>query len=86
MAPTIQFYTDERVAKVVVQGLRQRGVDVQTVSEAGLRGASDQDHLSWAYQHQRVLLTQDTDFLRLHASGLPHAGIVFAHREHSCQK
>ena len=78
MAPTIQFYTDEHVAKAVVQGLRQRGVDVQTVSEAGLRGASDQDHLSWAYQHQRVLLTQDTDFLRLHASGLPHAGIVYA--------
>ena len=78
MVSTIQFYADEHVAKAVVQGLRQRGVNVQTVSEAGLRGASDHDHLSWANQHQRVLLTQDTDFLRLHASGCSHAGIVFA--------
>ncbi len=74
----IRHDTDEHVPKAIIQGLRQRGVDVQTVSEVGLRGASDEDHLSWAQKNERVLFTQDTDFLRLHASGSKHSGIVFA--------
>ena len=28
-------------------------------------------------QRGRVVITQDVDFLRLHAEGTPHAGIVF---------
>lgn len=40
MAPKTKFYTDEHVAKAVVKGLRQRGVDVLTVLEAGMLGAS----------------------------------------------
>lgn len=30
---------------------------------------------------QNVVITQDADFLRLHASGLPHRGIVYAHQQ-----
>ena len=41
----VRFYTDEHVSKAVVIGLRQRGADVLTVSEAGLLGASDEEHL-----------------------------------------
>ncbi len=44
---TIKFYTDEHVAKVVANGRRQRGVDVLTVAEAGLLGASDEEHITW---------------------------------------
>ncbi len=29
----------------------------------------------------RVILTQDADFLRLHALGVHHAGIVYAHQQ-----
>ena len=36
MGQRIRFYTDEHVAKAVVPGLRQRGVDVLTVPEAGM--------------------------------------------------
>ncbi|MEW6419266.1 MAG: DUF5615 family PIN-like protein [Nitrospirota bacterium] len=43
----IKFYTDEHVAKAVIKGLRQRGVDVLTVSEAGMRGASDKEHIAF---------------------------------------
>ena len=74
----IRFYTDEHVAKAVVRGLRQRGVDVLTVPEAGMLGASDEEHLERARAEGRVLFTQDDDFLRLHAAGVPHAGIVYA--------
>lgn len=41
-------------------------------------GASDAEHLTYALRTQRVLFTQDADFLRLAAAGIPHAGIVYA--------
>ena len=83
MAQGIKFYTDEHVAKAVVRGLRQRGVDVLTLSEAKMLGASDQDHLARARAEMRVVFTHDAHFLRLHAQGADHAGIVFASRQMS---
>jgi len=78
MGQKIKFYTDEHVAKAVVKGLRQRGVDVWTVMDAGMLTASDQEHLALAWREGRVIFTQDDDFLRLHAAGISHAGIVYA--------
>lgn len=78
MAQQIKFYTDEHVVRAVVRGLRQRGVDVLTVVEAGMLGASDEDHLERARNEERVIFTQDDDFLRMHAAGTSHAGIVYA--------
>lgn len=78
MGTRIRFYTDEHVARAVVRGLRQRGVDVLTVPEAGLSGATDEEHLERARAEGRVLFTQDEDFLRLHAAGAEHTGIAYA--------
>ncbi len=77
MTDRIRLYTDEHVSRAVVNGLRQRGVDVLPVAEAGLLGASDEEHLAFARREERVLFTQDDDFLRLHASGAVHAGLVY---------
>ncbi|MFZ1506802.1 MAG: DUF5615 family PIN-like protein [Anaerolineae bacterium] len=74
----IRYYTDEHVALAVVRGLRQRGIDVLTVPEADMRGATDEDHLTLARKQRRVVFTQDADFLRLAAAGYNHAGIVYA--------
>lgn len=41
-------------------------------------GASDIEHLKKAEIEGRVIFTQDTDFLRLHAAGYSHAGLVYA--------
>jgi len=65
---------DEHVRRAVVQGLRERGVDIKTVTEAGLLSAP----MPRARAEQRVIFTQDSDFLRLHAAGHPHCGIVYA--------
>lgn len=65
------------MSKAVIRGLRQRGVDVLTVLEADMMGATDEDHLVFALSSNRVIFTQDADFLRLAAQGLPHAGIVY---------
>lgn len=54
MGRRVSFYTDEHVAKTVIRGLRGRGVDVMTVAEAGLMGASDEEHLARALKDGRV--------------------------------
>ncbi len=73
----VSFYTDEHLPSAVVKGLRERGVDVLTATEAGLRGASDETHLAHARAANRVLVSHDVDFLRLHAAGAEHAGIAY---------
>jgi len=78
MAGRIRFYSDEHVSRAVIRGLRQRGVDVLSVPEAGLIGASDEEHLARALLEARVVFTQDDDFLRLAAEGVEHSGIVYA--------
>lgn len=74
----VRVYTDEHVSRAVVRGLRQRGVDVLTVPEAGMLEASDEEHLAFALREERVVFTQDADFLKLSAEGRPHCGIVYA--------
>lgn len=81
MTERIKLYTDEHVSKAVVRGLRERGVDVLTVAEAGMLGVSDEEHLAFARREERVLFTQDDDFLRLHASGAEHAGIAYVRQQ-----
>lgn len=44
-------------------------------------GASDEEHLAYAQREERVLFTQDDDFLRLHAAGAKHAGLVYARQQ-----
>ena len=51
--------------------------DVTTTADAGLIGHEDREHLAFAVNAGRVVITQDVDFLRLHAGGVPHAGIAF---------
>jgi hypothetical protein len=78
MSGRIKFHTDEHVSKAVINGLRQRGVDVMTTKDAGLMGAADEEHLSFAHGQRRVIFTQDEDFLRLHEAGIEHSGIIYA--------
>ena len=73
----IRYYTDEHVAKAVIRGLRQRGVDVLTTPEANKSNAADEEHLQFALSEGRVIFTQDDDFLKLASSGQVHAGIVY---------
>lgn len=82
----IAYYLDEHVPKAIAKGLRARGVDVLTVPEASLLGASDQEQLAFALSQRRIVVTHDDDFLRLHVSRIPHAGIVFATRGHGIGK
>ena len=48
-----------------------------TTADARLTGTADREHLAFAANAGRGVITRDVDFLRLHAEGTPHAGIAF---------
>jgi len=72
----IRFLLDEHVYGAVASGLRRRGVEAQTVHEAGRRGLSDESHIEWARARRWVIVPGDDDYLRIDAT-TPHAGIAY---------
>ena len=74
----IRFHLDEHVSNAVARGLRLRGIDVSTTADAGLKGTEDLVHIAHALAEDRVIFTQDHDFLRHHHAGVTHAGIVYS--------
>ena len=77
MPRTIRFHLDENCDPRIAAGLALHGVAVTTTPQAGLLQASDAEQLGYAVAERRVIVTQDTDFLRIAAAGQEHAGIVF---------
>jgi predicted nuclease of predicted toxin-antitoxin system len=78
MARALRFHLDEVCDPRIAVALRQRGIDVSTAKENGLLGASDEGHLAFAWSQARIIVTHDADFLRLHAAGGEHFGIIFS--------
>jgi hypothetical protein len=73
----VRFQLDEHLHNAIAVQLRRRSIDVLTAHEAGLRGASDIDHISVALANRRVFVTVDDDYPTLAAMGIEHAGIVY---------
>jgi predicted nuclease of predicted toxin-antitoxin system len=77
----IRLHLDEHIDPAVASGLRRRGFDVTTTVEVGLEGATDEEQLAFARDDGRVLVTSDRHFLKLHAAGVPHAGIAYSQQQ-----
>jgi predicted nuclease of predicted toxin-antitoxin system len=79
----VRLFTDEMINAALAPALRERGYDAESCHEAG-RGNQrlpDEDHLEYATQHGRAILTYNTsDFAQLDAAwkaaGRRHAGII----------
>ena len=83
MSTPIRYFTDEHVATAIAKGLRKRGIDVLTVSEADLLGTDEEDLLKFVHEEERVIVTQDRDFLQLADQVANHPGLVYAPQERS---
>jgi hypothetical protein len=77
----IKFYTDTHVAKAVADQLQTQGIDIVRCEDVNMAEAKDHEHLAYATQEGRVVITFDQDFLRLHkewqAANRTHGGIMF---------
>ena len=63
----LKAYADHHVVFALVQALRSRGMDVVTAGDSGQQQSDDTVLLAYALANQRVMLTNDTDFLVLAA-------------------
>jgi predicted nuclease of predicted toxin-antitoxin system len=76
---------DVHVPFAVTDGLRRRGVDVRTAQEDDASEWEDSQLLDHAASLNRILVTQDKDFLaeaaRRQQVGQSFAGVVYGHQE-----
>mgnify|MGYP006283343175 FL=1 len=79
----IRYYLDEHIAGAVAEGLRRRGIEVLTLTEAEMLGASDEEHFVFAREEGRTIVTHDDDFLRLATQAADHAGVVYLPKRRS---
>lgn len=73
----LKGYADVHVVFAIVQALRRRGMDVVTVQDRGHDESEDDELLAEALADERVMLTNDADFLVL-AGQLGSQGNTFA--------
>jgi len=73
----IRFHLDENVDPDIALALRQHGIDVTTTLQVGLRTQSDSAQFDFVRREQRVLVTHDSDFLRIASEMHNHPGIVY---------
>ena len=72
------YHFDEHISGAVAKGLYSRGIDVLTLVDAEMLGASDEEHFAFAREEGRTIVTYDDDFLRLADQTSDHPGVVYA--------
>lgn len=81
------LYMDVHVPRLITEGLRRRGIDVLTAQEDEATEFDDPDLLRRTTELNRVLLTQDQDFLQIAAewqeNGIAFRAIIHAHPLHA---
>ena len=81
----IKIYADENVNGAIVSGLRRRGVEIQSMHEAGNLGITDEEQLLYAAAQNACSFTHDDDLLTIadhwQKIGKEHFGIIFVHQE-----
>ena len=80
---SVAFYMDEHVHGSITLALRKKGIDVLTVQQDGMTSMADSGVLDRAAVLQRVVFTNDDDFLReatrRQKLGISFAGVIYGH-------
>ena len=80
----LRLYIDVHVKAAITAGLRRRGIDVVTAQEDGSTRLEDVPLLDRATALQRVLFSQDDDFLTIaqerQATGTYFSGLIYGHQ------
>jgi predicted nuclease of predicted toxin-antitoxin system len=82
---SIALYMDENVPLPITNGLRQRDVDVLRAQEDNHQNTPDTVILDRATDLQRVVFTQDEDFLAIanhrQQEEVHFSGVIYAHQQ-----
>lgn len=83
---TLDLYMDEHVRRSITNGLKLRGVNVITAQEDGRTGTPDPILLDRATELDRVIFTQDDDFLAIanhrQQEGINFSGVIYGHQQY----
>lgn len=83
---TIALYMDEHIRRAITNGLKLRGIDVITVQEDGRTGSPDSILLDRATELNRVIFTQDDDFLVIancrQQERVKFSGVIYGHQQY----
>lgn len=77
MSEKTKFHLDESVDPDIAVALIKYGIDLTTAKTENLLGQSDEIQFAFCCQQQRVLITQDSDFLIIASQDFQHPGIVY---------
>ncbi len=81
---SVPLYMDVHVKSAITNGLRQRGIAVLTAQEDDQGNTPDAELLHRAHTLERLLFTQDDDFLVIaqewQTLGRSFTGIAYAHQ------
>ena len=72
----MKFLADEHIETSIIRCLRDAGIDILSIDEL-YKGLIDEEIINLTNREKRVIITRDSDFLRLHAKGVEHPGIIF---------
>lgn len=80
----LAFFMDVHVPWPITNALRTNGIDVLTAFEDGTTQSSDEELMERSVQLDRVIFTQDDDFLVIAADWqsrqIEFPGVVYAHQ------
>lgn len=78
----LRYYFDEHIDVAIAVQLLARGIDVLTAQAVGRAGQKipDSQQLAYATQLDRVIVTEDRDFVALAHTPVPHAGVILLQR------
>lgn len=83
------FFCDVHIAREAVRQLQNKGVDIVHSGDVGLSDADDRELLVYAINNNRVMVSCDDDFVKLHnyyqQSQLEHCGIVYFRMDDQCK-
>jgi predicted nuclease of predicted toxin-antitoxin system len=72
----VKLYFDEMVAREPARKLNERGYDVVLAVDEGMMQKKDHQHLAYATEHERVLVTFDRPFAGRTMKQSNHAGLI----------
>ena len=76
----IKIYADESINIAIVEGLKRRGIKAFSAQDLEKLGLTDEEQLEIAIHQKAVVLTNDSDFIRISARK-SHTGIIYVHQD-----